>query len=60
MTNFTFHRGKIGEMYTSDEISSFASRINPHAPKSKILPDYVPLMYLEGGYTMRINAQSLF
>ena len=30
------------------------------ALKSKILPDYVPMMAGEGGYAMRFNALSLF
>ena len=51
---------KILDIGSKDEIPSFASRINPHAPKLKILLDYVLIMYLEGGNAIRINPQALF
>ena len=51
---------KILDIGSKDEIPSFASRVNPHAPKLKILLDYVLIMYLEGGNAIRINPQALF
>ena len=51
---------KILDIGSKDEIPSFASRVNPHAPKLKILLDYVLIMYLEGENAIRINPQALF
>ena len=51
---------KILDIGSKDEIPSFASRIKPHAPKLKILLDYVLIMYLEGENAIRINPQALF